>query len=124
MSDDFTRDTSTTGVVSVGAGATGVIETRGDIDWFEVTLQASRTYRLTWRGYRPAPATMTAAKGRTAASILYQPSRGPILLLPAPLLRTPALTGCPRRNRGQTTFFFSFPEKTWSVPYFFTLPPY
>ena len=56
MSDDFTRDTSTTGVVSVGAGATGVIETRGDIDWFEVTLQASRTYRLTWRGYRPAPA--------------------------------------------------------------------
>ena len=50
MSDDFTQDTLTTGVVSVGAGATGVIETRGDIDWFEVTLQAGRTYRFDLEG--------------------------------------------------------------------------
>ena len=50
MSDDFTQDTLTTGVVSVGGGATGVIETRGDIDWFEVTLQAGRTYRFDLEG--------------------------------------------------------------------------
>ena len=46
MSDDFTQDTRTTGVVSVGAGATGELETRGDIDWFEVTLQAGQDLPL------------------------------------------------------------------------------
>ena len=50
MSDDYTQDTLTTGVVSVGAGATGELETRGDIDWFEVTLQAGRTYRFDLEG--------------------------------------------------------------------------
>ena len=50
MSDDFTQDTFTTGVVSVGDSATGELETRGDIDWFEVTLQAGRTYRVDLEG--------------------------------------------------------------------------
>ena len=50
MSDDYTQDTSTTGVVSIGDSATGVIETRGDIDWFEVTLQAGQTYRFDLEG--------------------------------------------------------------------------
>ena len=47
--------------------------------------------------------TMTEETGGTAASILYQPSRGPILLLPAPMLRTPVLTGCPCRRLSMTT---------------------
>ena len=50
MSDDFTQDTLTTGVVSVGDSATGNLETRGDIDWFEVTLQAGQTYRFDLEG--------------------------------------------------------------------------
>ena len=50
MSDDFTQDTLTAGVVSVGGSATGELETRGDIDWFEVTLQAGRTYRFDLEG--------------------------------------------------------------------------
>ena len=58
MSDDFTHDTSTTGVVSVGAGATGELETRGDIDWFEVTLQAGQTYRFDLEGFPTGAGTL------------------------------------------------------------------
>ena len=50
MSDDFTQDILTMGVVSVGDSATGDLETRGDIDWFEVTLQAGQTYRFDLEG--------------------------------------------------------------------------
>ena len=58
MSDDFTQDTRTTGVISVGAGATGVIETRGDVDWFEVTLQAGQTYRFDLEGFPTGAGTL------------------------------------------------------------------
>ena len=50
MSDDFTQDILTTGVISVGDSATGELETQGDIDWFEVTLQAGQTYRFDLEG--------------------------------------------------------------------------
>ena len=58
MSDDFTQDTRTTGVVSVGAGATGELETRGDVDWFEVTLQAGQTYRFDLEGFPTGAGTL------------------------------------------------------------------
>ncbi len=59
MSDDFTQDTLTTGVVSVGDSATGDIETRGDIDWFEVTLQAGQTYRFDLEGSPTGAGTLS-----------------------------------------------------------------
>ena len=41
MPDDFTQDTSTTGAIVIGDGATGRINSRGDIDWFAVKLQGT-----------------------------------------------------------------------------------
>ena len=50
MPDDFTQDTSTTGAVVIGDGATGRINSRGDVDWFAVKLQAGKTYRFDLEG--------------------------------------------------------------------------
>ena len=50
MSDDYASSTSTTGSVAVGGSATGEIETSGDRDWFAVTLEAGRTYRIDLEG--------------------------------------------------------------------------
>ena len=50
MSDDYTSDTQTTGTVTVGGSTTGDIETGGDQDWFEVTLEAGKTYRIDLKG--------------------------------------------------------------------------
>ena len=48
--DDFTATTATQGTVSVGGSATGEIEVRGDIDWFAVTLEAGKRYRIDLEG--------------------------------------------------------------------------
>ena len=48
--DDFEADTGTSGVVEVGGSATGEIESRGDRDWFAVTLEAGRTYQIDLEG--------------------------------------------------------------------------
>ena len=50
MSDDYTSDTQTTGTVTVGGSTTGDIETGGDQDWFAVTLEAGKTYRIDLEG--------------------------------------------------------------------------
>ena len=50
MSDDYSEDKLAAGVVRVGDSATGNIETRGDIDWFEVRLRAGTTYRIDLEG--------------------------------------------------------------------------
>ena len=44
--DDFSDDTSTTGTVSVGNSATGVVDYIDDRDWFAVELEADVTYRI------------------------------------------------------------------------------
>ena len=44
--DDFAADTGTAGRFSVGSTATGRIETPQDFDWFAVTLEAGKTYRV------------------------------------------------------------------------------
>ena len=46
--DDF--DATTTGTVTVDGTATGEIEAEGDLDWFEVTLDAGKTYRFDAKG--------------------------------------------------------------------------
>ena len=41
---------ATTGVVSVGGSVTGTLDVDGDVDWFRVTLEAGKTYRIKVRG--------------------------------------------------------------------------
>ena len=48
--DDFTARTNTAGTVAVGGSATGQIQFRGDRDWFAVTLEAGKTYRIDLEG--------------------------------------------------------------------------
>ena len=50
VTDDFEATTQTTGTVEVDGSATGEIETGGDRDWFAVTLEAGRTYRIDLEG--------------------------------------------------------------------------
>ena len=50
VTDDFTATTATQGTVSVDESVTGEIETKGDIDWFAVTLEAGKTYRIDLEG--------------------------------------------------------------------------
>ena len=48
--DDFAAGTKTTGAVAVGGSATGELEHGRDRDWFEVVLEAGRTYRIDLKG--------------------------------------------------------------------------
>ena len=50
LTDDFTAGTDTAGAVTVGGSATGEIETRGDHDWFAVTLEAGKIYLFDLEG--------------------------------------------------------------------------
>ena len=56
--DDYAAGTGTTGSVAVGGSVTGEIETEGDRDWFEVTLEAGKTYRLDLKGARTRDGTL------------------------------------------------------------------
>ena len=55
---DFPAGTTTTGKVAVGGSATGEIGDGGDLDWFAVTLEASKTYRFDLEGWRTAAGTL------------------------------------------------------------------
>ena len=59
MSDDYTSNTRTTGTVAVGGSATGFIETPGDRDWFAVTLEAGKWYRIDLEGLWAGGGTLT-----------------------------------------------------------------
>ena len=48
--DDFLATKETTGAVSVDGWAKGELDTVGDSDWFAVTLEADRTYRIDLEG--------------------------------------------------------------------------
>ena len=48
--DDFGADTNTTGAVTVGGSTTGRLNHDGDRDWFAVTLEAAKTYRIDVKG--------------------------------------------------------------------------
>ncbi len=50
ITDDFTADTDTTGAVAAGGSARGEIDARGDRDWFAVTLEAGKAYRIDLEG--------------------------------------------------------------------------
>ena len=56
--DDFAADTGTTGTVMVGGSVTGDIETSADRDWFAVTLEAGKTYRIDLNGSATGDGTL------------------------------------------------------------------
>ena len=58
VADDFVAGTGTSGTVAVGGSATGEIETVGDHDWFAVTLDAGRTYRIDLEGSETEAGTL------------------------------------------------------------------
>ena len=59
MSDDYTSNLQTTGTVAVGGSATGEIESSGDRDWFAVTLEAGKAYRIDLEGSRTGAGTLS-----------------------------------------------------------------
>ena len=58
LEDDFSATTATTGTVAVGGTATGEINYQGDHDWFAVSLEAGRTYRVDVRGSETGDGTL------------------------------------------------------------------
>ncbi len=50
LADDCTADTSTPCIVTVGGSATGELEISTDHDWFQVQLEAGKTYRFLQQG--------------------------------------------------------------------------
>ena len=58
ITDDYADDTTTTGTVAVGGSATGDIQFTGDRDWFAVTLEAEKTYRIDLKGSHSSAGTL------------------------------------------------------------------
>lgn len=56
--DDYSAGTGTTGAVAVGGSSTGILQFRGDIDWFAVDLQAGHTYRIDVKGAATSDGTL------------------------------------------------------------------
>ena len=48
--DDYSQDRHTAGALRAGESVTGWIDTRGDVDWIKVRLQAGKTYRIDLEG--------------------------------------------------------------------------
>ncbi|MCA0199370.1 MAG: pre-peptidase C-terminal domain-containing protein [Proteobacteria bacterium] len=48
--DDYAANTGTTGTLTVGGTAHGLLETSGDRDWFRVSLTANTTYTISLSG--------------------------------------------------------------------------
>ena len=57
--DDFLAWTGTTGTVAVGGSANGKIDYPRDRDWFEVSLEGGRTYRIDLKGWDPRIGTIS-----------------------------------------------------------------
>ena len=56
--DDYAANTGTTGTVAVGGSERGEIEFRYDRDWFAVTLDAGKTYRIDLEAYDTGDGTL------------------------------------------------------------------
>jgi methionine-rich copper-binding protein CopC len=64
--DDYSDDTSTNGVLTVGGQVTGTIELASDVDWFKVALTAGTTYTFELKGF-------LAGGGTLGSGDLHQP---------------------------------------------------
>ena len=56
--DDYPAGTGTTGTVAVGGSATGEIDYVNDRDWFAVTLETGKTYRIDLKGSTTGDGTL------------------------------------------------------------------
>ena len=56
--DDFEAGTGTTGAVAVGGSATGEVNYEYDRDWFAVTLEAGKRYRIDLKGSSTGDGTL------------------------------------------------------------------
>jgi len=56
--DDYRSDAATSGVLSVGGVAEGVIEEAGDADWFAIELQADLSYQISLEGVATQKGTL------------------------------------------------------------------
>ena len=114
--DDFAAGTETSGTVDVGGTATGEIENSGDRDWFAVTLEAGKTYRIDLEGSQTGDGTLydpylggstmttaffsttrrttTAARGEAAGCFLRRTRPTPTTWRPAPMETLKARTRC------------------------------
>ena len=59
IDDDHPAGRGTTGTIAVGGSATGKIERVGDRDWYAVTLEAGKSYRLDLEGSGTDAGTLT-----------------------------------------------------------------
>ena len=57
--DDYAAIATTTGTVTAGGSTTGEIEYDGDRDWFAVTLEAGKSYRIDLEGSRTGDGTLS-----------------------------------------------------------------
>ena len=91
--DDYdATSTGTAGTVAVGGTATGVIEAEGDLDWFEVTLEANKTYRFDAKGKQ----LFQSLNGTLLNPYIDSPSPPPTAPgSPEPTSTTAARTGTP-----------------------------
>lgn len=67
--DDFAASSATTGSALVGAEMSGIINNRGDVDWFKFNAEAGKTYALAPVAGNPNPITLsvTDASGNVVA---------------------------------------------------------
>ena len=59
VADDYAAGTETSGAVVVGGSARGEIETPNDRDWFAVTLESGKTYRIDLEGSPTGAGTLS-----------------------------------------------------------------
>ncbi|WP_269617152.1 pre-peptidase C-terminal domain-containing protein [Prochlorococcus marinus] len=57
--DDFTNDTASSGLISIGGSTTGSIEVAGDEDWFKVNLVAGNIYQIDLEGAPTSNGTLS-----------------------------------------------------------------
>jgi len=75
VADDYAADNTTTGVVSVGGSVSAAIDFSEDQDWFAVTLEAGRTYRIDLQGQDSGSGTLvdTYLRGLFTSNGVYIP---------------------------------------------------
>ena len=96
FADDYAASRNTSGAVAVDGAASGEVETVGDRDWFAVTLEAGKTYRVelegsatgqgtldsTWiEGIHDSdgtllPGTVAGSNGEDRARVVFAPGAG------------------------------------------------
>ena len=69
--DDYSDNTSTTGLLTVGGQVTGNIELPNDKDWFKVSLTAGTTYILELLGASGGGGTLSSSGSHQAFLALY-----------------------------------------------------